>query len=285
MKITVNSLSHLPIVAVVIIAMVILPARAGVRDPFPAGFSMNTLGAIIDTRGPTGRQPWVGAAFCLDSSRFGAALTGTSYYGAMQEPDLYRATLGAWYAFRSITAKAAFSSFNALDVYFEETGFLSIGSLYLRFLSISAELSGTRMRCIGFSESYTLAEAGLSAWVPWSWAGVSLSIEHLPIHGSFADGGDQPPVIRSGLHTINNRFGSQGAIITVTPSADRPVCFTIGEEYRITPSVAFHLAVANNPVLIGFGMTFSPGPTSMGFALANHPKLGWSQGCAVEYHR
>ncbi|MBN2189172.1 MAG: hypothetical protein JW699_06945, partial [Chitinispirillaceae bacterium] len=150
-----------------------LPALAVVQDPFPVGFSMNTLGAIIDASGPTGRQPWIGAAFHADTTGCGAAFGAASYFGALAGPDLYRASLGAWYSGRLFVVKAAFSHFSALDVYFEETGFFSVGSRHLRFLSFSADVSGTRMRCAGFSTSPAVAEAGISALVPWSWAAIS----------------------------------------------------------------------------------------------------------------
>jgi hypothetical protein len=120
--------------------------RAAIQDPFPPGFSMNTLDAVIDTKGPTGRQPWLAAAFCSDPGPFGAAFAATSYYNSVNDPDMYRATLGAWYQYHGFVAKTAFSHFSALDVYFEESGFLSIGSRHLKFCTLSAELTATRMR-------------------------------------------------------------------------------------------------------------------------------------------
>jgi hypothetical protein len=257
--------------------------RAAIQDPFPPGFSMNTLDAVIDTKGPTGRQPWLAAAFCSDPGPFGAAFAATSYYNSVNDPDMYRATLGAWYQYHGFVAKTAFSHFSALDVYFEESGFLSIGSRHLKFCTLSAELTATRMRCSGAPLSYTLAEAGLSAWVPWSWAGISLRLEHLPLKQSRVDGGESPLTVRTGIHTIYNRFGSQGALISVTPYDPRPVCFTLGEAYQITPSIAFDCAIANNPVLIGFGVSVMLRQSGMAVGLANHPKLGWSQGVAAEY--
>ncbi|MBN2188851.1 MAG: hypothetical protein JW699_05310, partial [Chitinispirillaceae bacterium] len=80
-------------------------------------------------------------------------------------------------------------------------------------------------------------------------------------------------------------FGGQGALVTVTPGEPRPVCFTIGEEYRITPSVAFHAALANNPLFISFGMAYSFGRAGVAVSLVNHPQLGWSQGVGAEYCR
>jgi hypothetical protein len=246
---------------------------------------MNTLGAIIDTRGPTGRQPWSAAAFLSDSSRFGAALTATSFYGALSAPDLYRARTGAWMHYHGFIVKASFAYFSALHVYFEETGFFSIGLRHLRFLTLSAEIEGTRLHCIESAASYQVAQAGLSAWIPWSWAGISLNLDHISLKPAAVEGGDPPPVFRIGIHTIHSRFGSQGALVSVVPSDAQPVCFAIGEAYQITPVIAFNAAISNNPVMISFGMTVAFGASSMAVGLANHPKLGWSQSMAAEYAR
>jgi hypothetical protein len=266
-----------------ILAACILPLFATVLTPFPAGFSMNTLGAIIDTRGATGRQPWCAAAFCRDSTRLGAAFCATSYYGSINDPAMYHACIGILYAGHGLTGKTAFSSFNALDVYFEETGFCSIGTDRLLFLRLSTELTGTRMRCVGFSQEYTVAHAGVSAWIPWSWAGISLSCANLVLNSSAIEGGDPTLVIRTGIHTMRTRFGNQGALVTITPHDKQPVCFAFGEEYFITPVIGFHVAASGNPLLLSFGMTITIGRSAMGVALANHPKLGWSQGVACDY--
>jgi hypothetical protein len=269
--------------SITVATALIVPARAAVNDPFPAGFSMNTLGAVIDTKGPTGRQPWIGAAFCDDPGRFGTAFAANSYYTSLTDPDMYRALVGAWYHCRGFVAKTAISHFSALGIYFEDCGFLSIGSRHLRFCTLSAELTGTRMRCAGAPLSYALAEAGLSTWVPWSWAGISIRLDHLPLSRPDVDGSESSPSIRTGIHTVHNRFGSQGALVSITPDDQRPVCFTLGEAYQITPSVAFTFAIANNPVLIGFGISVARRQSGMAVGLANHPKLGWSQGVAAEY--
>ncbi|MBN2036289.1 MAG: hypothetical protein JW768_06065, partial [Chitinispirillaceae bacterium] len=150
-------------------------------------------------------------------------------------------------------------------------------------LRLSAELTGTRMRCAGFSREYTVAHAGVSAWVPWSWAGVSFSCTNIVLDRSGVTGGDPSLVIHTGIHTVRNRFGNQGALVSITPHDEQPVCFAFGEEYFITPAIAFHVAASGNPLLLSFGMTVTVGRSDMGVALTNHPKLGWSQGVACDY--
>ena len=262
--------------------------NAGISFPFPMGSSMGTLGAIIDARGASGRQPWIGAAFFDDASRYGFAANGVSYYGAMdnmRERDSYRAAGGAWYACHAITCKASIAYFNAWKILYEQTAFLSVGTRMLPFVHLSADLRGSRMGCAGFSNHLTIAEAGIAAWAPWSWAAVSFDAEHLILEKANAQGAESPLELRVGFHMTNNRFGGQGMLITITPDESRPVCCTVGEEYRLAPAIAFHAALSNNPVLLGFGVAFSLGRSNAGVALVNHSVLGWSQGFWADYYR
>jgi hypothetical protein len=265
-------------------------AVAGLHDPFPAGFSMGTLGAVIDDRGASGREPWTGAAFCADSAGFGCALGGTSYYtsstGGMGQDGITQASGGGWYARRHLVVKASIAHLSSFGAYYEQTGFISIGSDYLRFVRVSLEAAGYRLgvRLPGLPVR-TIAETGVSAWLPWSWAALSFRAEHLVLETAESDATDPPMTLRCGIHTARNRFGGQGALVTITPGESKPVCFTIGEEYRITPRVAFHAALSNNPLFISFGMAYSFGRSGVAISLVNHPQLGWSQGFGAEYCR
>lgn len=263
---------------------------AGPRDPFLSGFSMGTQGTVINTNGATGREPWTSASLCGDSSGFGFSLSGTSYYGSlggMAGPDgMTQAFGGGWYARKHLVGKAAIADLSALNVYYEQTGFVSLGTDYLSFMRLSMEATGYRtgVRVPG-SVAHTIAEAGFSAWVPWSWAAFSFRLEHIVIEHSSVDGGEPLPSLRFGIHTLHNRFGGQGAVITVTPDEPMPVCFTVGEEYRLTPGIAFNAAFSNNPVFISFGIAFQFGASDFGVALVNHERLGWSQGFAAGYNK
>lgn len=274
------------------IAYLILSANtaAGIRDPFPVGFSMGTLGAIVDEKGASGREPWTSASFCGDYSGFGFALSGVSYFGSvsgsMGTDGISQAVGGGWYGHKHFVCKASIASLSALGVYFEQTGFVSIGSDYLSFTRVSLEATGYRLGVyISDAPVRTIGEFGVSAWVPWSWAALSFRIEHLVLETAKSDGTDPQLTLRCGIHTVQNRFGDQGVLVTVMPSEPKPVCFTIGEEYRITPSIAFHAALANNPILISFGMAYSFGRAGVSLAIVNHPQLGWSQGFGAEYYR
>jgi hypothetical protein len=280
----------LPFKFITIIA-ILLPAQtafAGLRDPFPAGFSMGTLGAVIDDRGASGREPWTSAALCADSAGWGFSLGGTSYYtsstGGMGQTGITRAMGGGWYARKHVVCKAAVSHLSSFGVYYEQTGFVSVGSDYLRFVRMSIEIAGYRLGVrVQGTPVRTIAETGISAWAPFSWAALSLRIEHLVLASAESDGADPPLSFRCGIHTAQNRFGGQGALVTISPREPKPVCFTIGEEYRITPSIAFHAALANNPLFISFGMSYSFGRSGVAISLVNHPQLGWSQGVGAEY--
>ncbi|MGA2506638.1 MAG: hypothetical protein ABSF80_04085 [Chitinispirillaceae bacterium] len=275
------------------IAYLILSANtaAGIRDPFPLGFSMGTLGAIIDEKGASGREPWTSASLCVDSSGFGFALSGTSYFGSVGgstgADGITQAVGGGWYGRKNFVCKASIASLSAFHAYFEQTGFISIGSDCLSFARVSIEATGYRLGVFTIPDSpvRTIGEFGVSAWVPWSWAALSFRAEHLVLETARSDGTDPPVTLRCGIHTAQNRFGGQGALVTVMPNEPKPVCFTIGEEYRITPSIAFLAALANNPLLISFGMAYSFGRSGVAMAIVNHPQLGWSQGFGAEYHR
>ena len=264
---------------------------AGIRDPFPLGFSMGTLGAIIDEKGASGREPWTSASLCVDSAGFGFALSGTSYFGSVSgstgADGISQAVGGGWYGRKHFLCKASIASLSAFHAYFEQTGFISIGSDYLSFARVSLEATGYRLGVYTIPDApvRTIGEFGVSAWVPWSWAALSFRVEHLVLETARSDGTDPPLTFRCGIHTAQNRFGGQGALVTVMPNEPNPVCFTIGEEYRITPSIAFHAALANNPLLVSFGMAYSFGRSGIAMAIVNHPQLGWSQGFGAEYYR
>jgi len=268
---------------------VLLFGAAGVfadpHYPFPAGFSMSTMGAIIDPKGATGSQPWAGAAYYDGPARFGLSAAGMSYYGFMGDSGFSQAAGGAWYSGRFVSCKAAVSYFSAAKTSFEQRVFFSLGTGILRVARLSVEFSGTRMGCAGFPAAYTVGETGFSAFIPWSWAGISLSCEHLVVESAGAQGADPYPTFHAGLHTVRSRFGSQGVLLTVVPDETPGVTFTIAEECRITPRIAFAAALSNNPVQVGAGMTFSLGRSDIGFALVNHPELGWSQGFAADWRR
>jgi hypothetical protein len=273
-----------------LLLVVISEAAAGLRDPFPSGFSMGTLGAVIDDRGAGGREPWTSAALCGDTSGFGFGLTGTSYYGAatgsMGKEGIAQAAAGGWYARKHLICKASIASLTAFSTYFEQSGFISCASDHLKVVRMGLEFTGSRLGVrVQGSPTRTIAETGVSAWVPLSWAALSLRMEHIALETAETEGADPPFALRCGLHTAGNRFGGQGALVTITPGQPRPVCFTVGEEYCVTPAIAFRAALSNNPLFLSFGMAYAFGRTGVAISLVNHPLLGWSQGFGAEYCR
>lgn len=248
------------------------------------------MGAVIDERGSTGREPWTSASFCGDSTGFGLAMSGVAYYGSAADPTgadgICRVLAGGWLAGKSFTYKGSISYFRALNTYYEQAGFFSLGIRSLPFVRLSVEATGSRfgVRLPG-NPAHTTGQVGLSAWVPFTGAALSLRAEHIGIATAHAEGADNPFALKCGFHTFNNRFGGQGVLLSITPSEPLPVCFTIGESYRFGRSVAFEAALSNNPLLISAGLSISLDHTGFGIALVNHPVLGWSQGFAAEWKK
>ena len=252
--------------------------------------AMGTQGAVINGNGATGREPWTSASVCGDSSGYGFSISGVSYYGSLNGisgPDgTTQAFGGGWYAGKHFIGKVSIADLNALNVYYEQTGFISLGTDGVPFMRLSIEATGynTGVRIPG-TVAHTIAEAGVSAWVPWSWAAFSFRLEHFVIEHGDVEGAEAPVALRFGIHTLHNRFGGQGAMVTITPGEPSPVCFTVGEEYRFAPGVAFNAAFSNNPVFISFGVAFQFGRSDFSVALVNHERLGWSQGFAAGYNK
>jgi hypothetical protein len=273
----------------IITLLVPVSLYAGMRGPFAPGFSMGTQGAVINGQNATGREPWTSASLCGDSAGFGVSLCGISYFGSVGTatgPDgIAEAYGGGWYARNGLVVKAAVSNLSALDVYFEQSGFVSLGIALPHSMRVGIEGAGYRTGVsIAGETARTSADLGLSAWVPWTWAALSLRVEHLTVNASGAEGGEAPLRAHFGIHTLANRFGGQGAVISVEPErTDSPVCFTVGEEYRITPDLAFQAAFSNNPILVSFGLALTINKSDFSLALVNHDRLGWSQGFAAGY--
>jgi hypothetical protein len=270
--------------------VVAIIAGAEVRDPFPPGFAMGTMGSVIDEARASGSEPWASASLCGDSTGYGAAMSGVAYYGSAANPagtdGICRATGGGWLCGHKLICKASVSYFRALDAYYEQSGFLSLGTSALHFTRLSVEATVSRFGVhLPGNPSHSTGRLGVSAWIPCTWAAVSLRVEHIALATAHADGADPPLTLRCGFHTTHNRFGGQGVLVTITPGEAEPVCFTIGEEYRFGRAVAFQAALANNPLLIGAGLVFSLRRLEFSAALVNHPVLGWSQGFSAEYRK
>ncbi len=260
---------------------------ANLQEPFPQGFSMGNLGTVLWENGAQGCQPWISAAFCDSSRRFGMALGTVSYYDRMDnfnEESIYRAFGGVFLAIKRFRFKLAVSHFSALEMYYEQTGFFSAGVDLFNHLRAGIDFSGTKTGLREFKEKmHTVGECAFSAWIPFKAAALELSLSHITLKPGRAQGVDAPVCIKSGFHTTSNRFGAQGVVIEITPSQSHPVRFVIGEQYRLFTIIALEASLANNPFLIGVGVLVDISSVSASVSMVNHPVLGWSRGFAALY--
>ncbi len=260
---------------------------ATLQEPFPQGFSMGNLGTVVLENGAQGCQPWISAVFCDSSRRFGIALGTISYYDRMdnfKDESIFRTFGGIFWSIRRFRFKLAVSHFSALEIYYEQTGFLSAGVDLFTHLRVGMDFSGIRTGLSGFRQKkHTVGECAFSAWIPFKTAALGLSLSHITLKPARVQGVNSPLIIRSGFHTTNNRLGAQGVIIEFTPSQSHPVRFILGEQYRLFKIFALEASVANNPFLIGVGVLIEFTSVSASVSMVNHPVLGWSRGFVALY--
>lgn len=260
---------------------------ANLQEPFPQGFSMGNQGTILWENGAQGRQPWISAAFCDNSRKFGLACGAVSYFDKMdnlKDESIYKAFGGVYYTIKKFRFKLSISHFSALEMYYEQTGFLSVALDLFTFLRVGTDIRGTRTGLFGFREKiHTIGECGFSAWIPFRSAALGLSLNHITIKSGKVNGVDSPLCISTGFHTSSNRFGAQGVVVEINPSESHPVRFILGEQYRFLKYFALEASIANNPFLIGAGILVEISPVNAAFSIINHPVLGWSRGFAAMY--
>jgi hypothetical protein len=258
----------------------------GVTDPFEQGYLMGNLGTIIQENGTGGRLPWTPSAFCSDTSGAGVSFATVSYYDDMDGPSIYRTSAGLRLSFNHLILKTAFSYYNALKIYTEETGYISAGTGLLRFLRFSLEIRGTRMAVNVSSDQHsrTNGEIGASIWVPFRFASISMNADHILIKSGGYDGTDHRICFSLGAHTNENRFGAQGISIDFMPSETGHFRMRVGEELRFGRWFAFHIAISGNPVMVGAGVVVNWKKTDVNVAVVNHPVLGWSKGLSLDFN-
>lgn len=260
---------------------------ANLQEPFPQGFSMGNQGTVLWENGSQGCQPWISAAYCDSSRKFGMALGAVSYYDRMDnfiDESIYRAFGGVFWSIKRIRFKLAVSHFSALEMYYEQAGFLSAGVDLFSHFRAGIDFCGIRTGLNGYKQKKrTVGECAFSAWFPFKAAALGLSLNHINLKSGRVQGVDAPLVIKSGFHTVSNRMGAQGVIIEITPSRVHPVRFILGEQYRLFNIVAIEASLANNPFLIGIGVLVDVSSISVSVSVVNHPVLGWSRGFSALY--
>lgn len=269
------------------LVLILNQSYANVNQPFQYGFSMGNLGTIMPENEVAGFQPWIPAAFCKCNRRFGLACGAVSYYDKMdnlREKYIYNAFGGTYLAHKRFNLKLAISHFSALDMYFEQSGFTSLGFSLIKQIRISVEITGTRigLRCLDRNKQSTV-DCGVSAFVPFRFTALALRVNHLTVKSGYVKGVNPKICIETGIHTVQNRFGAQGVLIETTPSSKQPIRFILGEQYRFFKCFAVEASIANNPFMIGLGVLLEIADVKSSVSLVNHPVLGWSKGFAVMY--
>jgi hypothetical protein len=263
---------------------------AATHDPFLAGYSMGDNGTVIQTNGPSGRQPWIPACFYADTFQFGVAVCGIDYYDAMdnlESSHIVQVVSGAWYSRHRFILKASYSFFNALGLYNEQQGFLSMGFRAAKAFSASIDVAANRAGLPDeSSEREQFLEAGASLFVSGKFAALSVSCNHFPLKKASSQGFEPPVCVDIGLHTIPHRYGAQGVVCEITKENDYAFRFSLGESYYVSDCIALCGALSTNPFMMHFGLLFSGDGHGIGLSFVNHPALGWSKGLTVDYaHR
>ena len=276
---------HVFISAFCIIISALSFTEAGVRDPFPVGFSMASQGSLIETQGVSGREPWGAAAFYRDTLPWGVAFSAVSYHGAAGAGGVSQYAGGGFVTFGGIVCKASIKQLDAMGVYYEQTAFFSTGSSY-RFLSFSVEAQSHRIGLKGNSSDIrTMSALGAALHAQSRRVSAGAAAEGLTVFSSGSRDVDQPLSFSGRICTVRNRYGSQGAMVKITPDNDKPVRFILAQEYRISPNFAICASLGSNPTMIGFGLIIDrhKQPLSGSAAVVNHPLLGWSRGFSADY--
>lgn len=276
-----------------LVLLCIIPASGAGREPFSLGYGMATNGAILQPDGISGREPFTSASFYADSFRCGVTAAGVDYYDPMDNMTssvIGQAALGGFYApsgvLRGLVVKAAYLHFDAMRVYYEQEGLLSVGCNVIPFVKPSLELSGFRAGLYHDDglPSQTRLEMGASALVPFAIAAISLSVSHIPLKTAHIAGYDAPFTIRVGLHSEKNSLGGQGILVEMEKDEAWLFRVSVGEEYWLTKNLAASLAISTNPVLVSLGVTYAwGGSSSLTAAFTDNPVLGWSKGLGISW--
>lgn len=260
---------------------------AASNEPFPAGISMASFGTILQGNRMSGRQPWTPACFAKDTTLFSLSSSYVNYYDAMnnlESSDFRQASLGAWVNLKKLSFKASGIFFNALGIYYENRGYVSVGTSVIPYVNFSVELEAMKAGLYdNANENETLVSTGVSLWVPWSFASASLTCKNIILEDAAHSGFKQPLAICLGLHTMPHRLGSQGILLTIEPEHKTEISLCIGEEFYIHRTIGLSFAVSTRPLMIGLGISFCMPTYGLYTAFVNHPILGWSQGVGMEY--
>ncbi len=272
--------------AVLLFGVVTL-AFPATQEPFPLGYSMANGGTIVQQRGISGREPFTPASCYADTFRYGLTVAGTDYFDPMDNMEtspIMQAAAGGFYSVRGYTAKVLFCHLDAMGIYFEQEGRLSVGTSALPFVNPSVEVSGYRAGLYRVTEGRAArADLGVSAFVPFKRAALMLSCSHIPLKSAGIPGYEDPLTVRAGVHTTTNSLGSQGVVCEAADDGSWRFRLSIGEEYRFAGILALDAAFTTNPVVVHFGITAAWKGAAVSAGFVDHPVLGWSKGLAIDW--
>jgi len=261
---------------------------ANPRDPFPIGYPMMSQGAIVEAEGVQGRQPWTPAAHYRDTLRWGVSTAAVSYHG---NGLAARYAVGGFIMAGPITGKLSFMQLDVMGVYCEQTAALSAGS-HRRWMSFS--LDGRLYRA-GLASplppqdhsprTRASAAAGATLLAQTRRLSADVAVEGIAVLRPGDPAADPAPSVTARVCTARNRYGSQGAMVRITPGDDSPLRMVVAQEYRIGKAFALSASIASNPTMIGFGLAVDKFPVTGAAAVVNHPFLGWSKGVSADYAR
>lgn len=264
------------------VMMLFAALTAGPRDPFPIGHCMMSQGAVVETEGVSGRQPWTSAAFYRDTLRWGVSAAAVGYHGV---GSVSQYAVGGFGTLGPVVCKAAIMQLDAMRVYYEQTFAVSAGSAW-RSLTFGLDAQGYRTGLYGQSfNTRTMAAVGAALHIQTNRISADIATQGFTVLSSGDPESDPVPHITARVCTVRNKYGSQGAMIRITPVDAAPVRFVLAQEYRIGALFALSASIASNPTTIGFGISLDKSPVNGSAAVVNHPFLGWSRGVSVDYAR
>jgi hypothetical protein len=277
---SIRLLRHAVITITLLLSVTANITRAAPRDPFPIGRSMPSQGAIADPEGAAGREPWVSAALYRDTLRCGVSAAAVSYHGG---GSVSQYAVGGFGLVGPVVGKLSITHLDALDVYYEQMIGMSAGNCR-KHISYSIDARLYRLGLYGSPEdARSSLSAGAAVCLRTRQIIADAAVSGVTVMSADAEEADAPLSVTVRLCTVRNRYGTQGAMIRITPSDESPLRFVLGQEYRIGAMFAVSASIASNPVMIGFGITVDKSPIGGGAAVVNHPDLGWSSGVTADW--
>ncbi len=275
-------------------------AQAANHQPFPPGFSMANMGAVMAESGASARQPWVPAALYYHSHTMGAAAAGVIYNDEMEgRNDIYQVAAGGFYASGrakgaaegaargaaegALTLKGAYSYYSAMDMYAQHSVFVSAGTRVFANLVPSVELEATRVTIdLNPLQSNHTAALGISLVSYFKYLSLLINASGLGVYKD-KDQVDFDPSAKMGVYTRYHSFGAQGFTFVFKLEGDPEISLRIGERLRLSRGVSFSAGFSSRPLMMSFGLLFELGGFSAAPAVAAHSQLGWSKGLAVDF--